>query len=121
MTISTKKCFCYLHCLLYRFINETKTKRRLQRLSPVWLSFSWYLGVDQRREADNDRVDPEHGDVLLDAAVSDDVLVPEGLCKRRQPVYSDCHSHQHAHAAQCNHDAVWNDAQRGNAIFRQPR
>ncbi|KOX75888.1 hypothetical protein WN51_12318 [Melipona quadrifasciata] len=93
----------------FRCSNITAERGLKRSVSPVRLSLPCYIRVDQRREADCDRVDPEHGDIFLDAAVGDDVLVPERLCKRRQPVHGDRHGHQHAHAAQRNHDAVRSD------------
>lgn len=84
------------HCLkinhkVHRLIRKIRLKDKSIKIQreltqdlflPVQLN-AHYFYVDQRREADSDRVDPKHGDVLLDAAVSDDVLVPERLCKRR--------------------------------------
>lgn len=88
------------------------------RYLPVRLHSSEDLSVDERREADADRVHPKHRDVLLYAAVSDNVLVSQRLRQRGQTVHRDRHSHQNAHAAQRDHDAIGHDAERGGAVHR---
>lgn len=86
---------------------------------PVRLLYpSGDLSVDEGRETDGDRVYPEDRDVLFYTAVSDDVLVPQRLCKRSQTVHRDSHAHQHAYAAKRDYDAVRHDAKGRDAIFR---
>jgi len=66
---------------------------------PVRLHRTSNLGVDEGREADSDRVDPEDGDVLFYTAVGDDVSVSQRLRERGQAIHRDGDSHQNAHAA----------------------
>lgn len=45
------------------------------------LHLSGDLSIDEGREADGDSIYPKDRDVLLYAAVGDDVLVPQRLCQ----------------------------------------
>lgn len=79
---------------------------------------SGQLGIDERRETDGDRVNPEDRDVLFYTAMSDDILVSQRLCQRSQAVHRNSHAHQHAYAAKCDYDAVRHDAEGGNTVVR---
>lgn len=79
------------------------------------------LSIDERREANGDRIYPKDRDVLFYAAVGDDVLVSQRLRQRSQTIHCDGHGDQDAHAAECDHNAIWHDAKSGNAVFRQTR
>jgi len=57
------------------------------------------LSINEGREADSDRVDPEDGDVLFYTAVGDDVSVSQRLRERGQTIHRDGDGHQDAHTA----------------------
>lgn len=82
------------------------------------LHLSGDLSVDEGREADGDSVYPKDRDVLLYAAVGDDVFVPQRLRQWSQTINRDCHRHQDAYAAERDYDAVRHDAEDGDAVFR---
>lgn len=106
-------------------------KYQKQKFSlPVRSSNVNELEVDEGREADPGGVEPEDGDVLLDAAVGYDVLVPERLGQWCKTIYGYGHCHEDADAAQGYQDAVRHHAHsrrcsglrwQGEAVFREVR
>jgi len=49
------------------------------------------LNIDERREANSDRIYPKDRDVFFYAAVGDDVFISQRLRQRSQTVHRDGH------------------------------